>query len=349
MWERVYEQCWKAWMHAWNYSAKLRERAFEHWQRGANQRTIVILIVIGILSLFAYLKVISAPSGFPVGDLVSINDGESMQQISAALGKQNVVRNATALRILVRLLGRDNSVRAGDYLFNEPKDIFSIARAITTGAYGLEPLRIRIPEGATTKEMARIFSARLKRVNESDFLTRAHPLEGYLFPDTYFFLPNATADKVIAALRQNFDAHIEKIAGDIASYGKPLPEVVIMASILEKEARSTEDRRMIAGVLWRRLKQHMPLQVDVTFLYLLGKNTFQLTSDDLKMDSPYNTYRYVGLPPAPINSPSIDSIQAAVHPIDKGYLYYLADKNGTTHYSKTYDEHVRKKALYLGT
>ena len=106
---------------------------------------------------------------------------------------------------------------------------------------------------------------------------------------------------------------------------------------------------MIAGVLWRRLKLHMPLQVDATFIYILGKSTFQLTTADLKVDSPYNTYRYPGLPAGPIDSPSLNSLKAAVTPIDMGYIYYLADKNGTTYYSKTYPEHVRKKNVYLGT
>ena len=327
----------------------LRERFFAHWERGANQRTLLILLVIGIVFLYGYLQIVSPPATFPVGELITIQDGETLQQISRDLGQESVVRNAAVLRILVTLVGRDNSVRAGDYLFNEPKDIFSIARAITTGAYGLEPIRIRIPEGATTLEMARIFSTRLKRIDEAHFLELARPYEGYLFPDTYFFLPNATDEKVISAMRQNFDAHVEKIAGDIVTFGKPLRDVITMASILEKEARTTQDRRMIAGVLWRRIRLNMPLQVDATFLYILGKNSFQLTNADLKMDSPYNTYRFTGLPIGPINSPSLDSIQAAVTPIDKGYIYYLADRNGTTHYSKTYDEHVRKKGLYIGT
>ena len=123
-----------------------------------------------------------------------------------------------------------------------------------------------------------------------------------------------------------------------------------MAWILEKEAHTTFDRRMIAGVLWRRLKIDMALQVDVAFLYSIGRSTFSLTNADLKdADDPYNTYVHKGLPPGPIGSPSLSSLRAAVTPIDEGFLFYLADGNNVTHYSKTYEEHLRKKALYLGT
>ena len=197
--------------------------------------------------------------------------------------------------------------------------------------------------------MARIFSSRLMRVSEERFSELARGEEGYLFPDTYFFLPNASEENIIHAMRQNFDSQIQKIAGEIVSFGKPLSEIVIMASLLEKEARTHDDRRLIAGVLWRRLTLHMPLQVDAAFLYILGKNTFQLTNVDLKTDSPYNTYRYTGLPIGPINSPSMSALRAAATPIDRGYIYYLADLSGITHYSKTYQEHLRKKSLYLGT
>ena len=121
-----------------------------------------------------------------------------------------------------------------------------------------------------------------------------------------------------------------------------------MASILEREAHDLEDRRMIADVLWRRLELGMPLQVDATFLYTLGKTTFDLTDADLEGDDPYNTYVNKGLPPGPIGSPSLESILAAVTPIKSDYLYYLADKNNVTYYSETYEEHLQKKRKYLG-
>lgn len=327
----------------------LYARLNESWQRGANRRTVLILIIGGFLSLVAYLNVIAPPVGFPTGELVSVEDGLPLSQVIANLKEQQVVRSAIALRVAIMLIGQEKSVRAGDYIFKEPRDLFSVARALSTGAYGLEPNRIRIPEGAMRRDMARIFEGRLQRFDSEQFMAKTTDMEGYLFPDTYFFLPNASEDTVILAMRQAFDAKIESIAGEIASSGKSLRDVVIMASILEREARIEKDRQMISGVLWRRLKIGMALQVDAVFLYTLGKGTYQLTTKDLTAASPYNTYKNKGLPPTAIGSPSLSSLRAAVTPIDKGYLYYLADRHGTTYYSKTYEEHLRKKRLYIGT
>jgi len=249
----------------------------------------------------------------------------------------------------VLALGTQRTVRAGDYLFKEPRGIFSIARAMSTGAFGLEPIRIRVPEGATTKEMAIIFGTRLERFNRDNFLTQARPMEGYLFPDTYFFMPNAKEDAVIQAMRQNFDSQIIEVQRLAEQSGKSLADIVILASIIEREARNSNDRKMISGVLWNRLEMGMALQVDVTFLYTIGKGTFDLTKADLASDSPYNTYVNKGLPPTPIGSPSINSLMAAVAPTKNKYIFYLADNFGVTHFSKTYAEHLRKKRLYLGT
>ncbi|HWP61628.1 MAG TPA: endolytic transglycosylase MltG, partial [Candidatus Paceibacterota bacterium] len=173
------------------------------------------------------------------------------------------------------------------------------------------------------------------------------PQEGYLFPDTYFFLPNANADTVIETMSQNFNAQIASIAPPLASSTHAVSDIIKMASIVEKEARTDQDRKLIAGVLWRRIRLGMPLQSDVTFLYI-GKNPSLLTTSDLKSDSPYNTYTHKGLPPTPIDSPSLASIEASAQPVDKGYLFYLADHSGVTHYCKTYACQLANERTYLG-
>lgn len=326
------------------------QRIALEWREHSNRRSMVMILLGGGFALVLYMYVIAPPPQFPVGKLVSVPEGSSAAEVGELLENQGVIRQSQAFRAAVILLGRDTSVRAGDYLFKEPKDLISIARAITTGAYGLEPIRIRIPEGATTKDMAKLYSAQLQRFNADAFMEKAQPMEGYLFPDTYFFLPNATEDIVIDAMRQNFDAQIASLLGDITKSGHPLKDVVIMASILEKEAHTYDDRQMIAGVLWRRIKIGMALQVDAAFLYSLGYTTFDLTKADLaNKDDPYNTYANKGLPPGAIGSPSLSSLRAAVNPIDRGYLFYLADRNHITHFSKTYEEHLRLKAQYLGS
>ena len=327
---------------------RVDEEVSVNWREQANRRSVIILIAIGSIALLSYVFLIAPPSSFPTGNLIAVPEGASAKEAGQMLEEQGVVRNGMAFSIAVTILGADRGVRAGDYLFKEPRDLFSVARAITTGAFGLEPIKIRIPEGATTKEMAKIYSAQLQRFDAEKFVEKAQPDEGFLFPDTYFFLPNATEDIVIKAMRQNFDTNIAQLAGEIESFGKPLREVVIMASILEKEAFNHEDRRKIAGVLWRRIKIDMALQVDAAFLYSIGRATFTLTKEDLaNEEDPYNTYVHKGLPPGAIGSPSLSSLEAAVTPIDGGYLFYLADRNHVTYYSKTYAEHLRLKALYI--
>lgn len=319
------------------------------WKKHANRRTALALLFGGTSLVALYTEVVRPPDGFPINVLVAVPQGATLSEAADSLEKDGVIRSGFALKLLLALAGKQDDVHAGDYLFKEPKNMFAVARAIITGAYGLEPFRIRVPEGAMAREMAKMFGAFLERFDAERFLERAEPQEGYLFPDTYFFLPNATDELVLLTMRQNFNDRIEEASTTIAASGRSLKDIVIMASLLEREARATEDRRMISGVLWNRLDRGMLLQVDAAFLYTLGKGTFQLTKEDLQSDSPYNTYRYKGLPPTPIGSPSLDSIIAAATPIKHGYLYYLADGNHVTHYSRTYEEHLRLKRKYLGS
>jgi UPF0755 protein len=319
------------------------------WKIHANRRTTIVIISLLFLSWFSYFNFLAAPLSFPSGKLVTVEEGLPLSSLAKTLENQGVIRSPFVLEVAVRLMGSDKSVRAGDYLFKEPHNVLFIARALSQGAFGLEPIRIRIREGAMVRDMAEIYAKELQRFNKEEFLEEATPLEGYLFPDTYFFLPNASADTVIQTMYNNFQLQYESVAGEVEAFGRPIHEVITMASLLEREAEVYQDRRMIAGVLWKRIEIDMMLQVDAAFLYFLGRTTFDLTRTDLKTDSPYNTYKYKGLPPGPIGSPSLAAIRAAVNPVKHDYLYYLADNNYVTHYSKTYAEHLRKKAIYLGS
>lgn len=319
------------------------------WRPGANRRTSVVLAMLIVSICGVYAAFIRAPSYFPSGELVLVQDGVPLEELAENLEERAVVRSGLALRAVLLVTGSDRSVRAGDYLFKQPANLFAVARALATGAFGLEPVRITVAEGATVRTMASLYQSKLLRFNAARFMARAEKEEGYLFPDTYFFLPNATEETVMQTMRQNFDRQIEPYLEAIDASGHTVHEILTMASIIEREAHDYDDRRLISGVLWNRIEIGMALQVDATFLYQVGKNTFQLTLEDLATDSPYNTYVNKGLPPGPIGSPSLDAIQAAIQPTDNDYLFYLADMRGVTHYSKTYQEHLRKKRLYLGT
>lgn len=328
-------------------SDEIQHELSEKWRLHANRRTILIALTAGALALFAYLYVIRPPDNFPLQQLVTIPSGASLREIGDTLEQNGVVRSSRAFRVLTIALGDARRLQAGDYVFKEPKDLFAVARAVAHGAFGLELESIRIPEGATTRSMAIIYDSKLLRFDPKKFLALAQPEEGFLFPDTYYFYPNATEELVVETMRQTFDQKTADLQRDIASSSRQLRDVVIMASIIEREASKSSDRHKIAGVLYNRIAKGMPLQVDVTFLYTLGKNTFQLTLEDLRSDNPYNTYVHKGLPPGPIGSPSLDSLHAAVHPEKSNNLFYLADRSGVTHFSRTYEEHLAKKRLYL--
>lgn len=328
---------------------QLQRYLSEEWREHTNRRTLVIAIVLGVFSASAYLFVIQPPKNFPTGQLVTVPEGASLDSIAQTLYEDGVVRSPLAFKAVVTLLGRERGVYAGDYQFDRPESVFSIARALSVGAYGLVPIRIRIPEGATMKQMAPVLEAELPRFNADNFLAQTNVMEGYLFPDTYFFLPDANEATVIEAMRQDFNTQIAQVLPQIASSTHSLQDVVTMASILEKEASNTKDRQTIAGILWHRIALGLPLQVDSTLIYENGKADSQLTIADLTGNSPYNTYVHKGLPPTPIGSPSLNSLQDAVNPISSSYLYYLADKNGVTHYCKTYACQRQNERIYLGT
>jgi UPF0755 protein len=137
------------------------------------------------------------------------------------------------------------------------------------------------------------------------------------------------------------ESNFKEKAGDVE------PEIIVMASILEKEALTPEDKKIVSGILWKRLETGMLLQVDAVFMYIMGKKSSDLTLGDLKIDSPYNTYLYKGLPPSPICNPGIESIEASLNPTASSYWYYLSDKNLNIHFAKNFDEHKLNKAEYL--
>ncbi len=320
----------------------------ERWRHHNNRRTILLLIIIGGACTYIYLYAIRPPVQFPSQQIITVPSGENLRAISETLEEGGIVRSALMFRIMTTLLGHERDLRAGDYIFKMPQNVFEVARSIGIGAYGLEPVKITIPDGTTVQEMSVIYASLLPHFNADNFIAQAQPLEGFLYPDTYYLLPNATETTVIEAMRQDFDAHELSIQPQIETFGQPLENVVIMASIIEQEANNTQDRRMIAGVLWNRIKKGMPLQADVTLVYALGKGDFQLTLQDLQSDSPYNTYTHKGLPPAPIDSPGLDALVDAVTPIKSNDLYYMADKTGVTHYCATFACQEANEEEYLG-
>jgi len=308
--------------------------------------TLIILIISSIVLL--YFTAWLPPQTFPNYSISTIEKGESLHEISEQLQAENTIQSSFWLKVLVTLAGGEKKIIAGDYYFSKPQNVFSIVRRLLSGEFGLTPIKIFIPEGLNSYEIAEVLSQTLIKFDKEKFISKAKGGEGYLFPDTYFFMPNEKADNIIAMMRENFLKNVESLESDIDKIGKPLNEIIIMASIIEDEVKAIEDKRIVAGILWKRLKMSMPLQVDATFKYYNGKTTYDLSKEDLEdKDNPYNTYANLGLPPTAISNPGLDSMRAAIAPTNTKYLYFLSDRNGNMHYATNFDGHKRNRELYL--
>lgn len=304
-----------------------------------------VFLLASIISIHYLL--FSPPGGFPVNKRIVIEEGWPLGRVAEELSRKNVVRLPQVFTFLVLAFRGGATAVAGEYYFFEPAHAFSVAERISSGDYGITPVRVTLLEGSTVREYALELSKVLPNVDAENFVETARPDEGYLFPDTYLFLPNADTDTVLEELRENFAEKTEPFLADITLSGRTLQEIVIMASMLEKEASREGDRKRIAGVLWKRIDAGMPLQVDATLDYALGKNTYELTEEDLRADSPYNTYKNSGLPVAPISNPGLASLAAALYYEDSPYWYYLSDRQGKLYFSETFEEHVAYKRQYL--
>jgi UPF0755 protein len=291
-----------------------------------------------------------SPRPFPEQALVTIERGESLSQIADSFKQRGVVRSSFWLKTFIVLWGGEKRVIAGDYYFPSAVSVFRVAKMLHKGEFGLIAKKITIPEGTSSFEMAKILEKELPAFNADDFVKEvsANNYEGFLFPDTYFLTPNTKASDVILMMRENFARQIQEYQADISKSKKSLDDIVIMASIIEEEANgSLESKRIVSGILWKRLSLKMPLQVDSPFTYYNGKNSYTLTKENLAEDHPYNTYLNKGLPPTAITNPGIDSLRAAIAPTQTAYLYFLSDKKGNLYYAKTFDEHQTNRQLHL--
>lgn len=310
--------------------------------------SLVVFTCLTILSLLSfYLFVVRAPSGANYPVRITVENGQGAQSIAQELFENKIVRKSKFTQNLIVSKGGEKSIQAGTYVFKGPMNIFKVAEKIASGDFGYIPTKLTIPEGTSSKRLAVLVNAKFPHIATSTFEIFAREQEGYLFPETYFFAPEATPQEIIERMTVIFKRKIDSIDEQIRASGKTLSEILTIASILEGEVQTAEDRAMVADLLERRMKIGMPLQVDTTLVYATGKTSATLTLKDLRTNGPYNTYTNKGLPPTPINNPGLDSILAVLNPIPNKYLFYLSDKDGITRFSKTHDEHVTLKAKYL--
>lgn len=280
----------------------------------------------------------------------AITSGQGVRAIASDLAEKKLIRSPTAFFVLVKLIGIEKNLQAGEFTLTRAMDMQTIARQLM---HGYNDVEVRTLEGWRNKEIAQELSVKLK-IPEEEFLREAK--EGYMFPQTYSLPKDATSGAVIEVFTKEFNKQITaQMRADIKAKGMTLDQVIILASIVEREGNSDADRPIIASVLLNRLKAGMPLQADATVQYALDRYDYknktwwkkELTVDDLKVKSPYNTYLTPGLPPGPISNPGIKSIEAVIYPKNTDYLFYLHDAKGAVHVAKTIEEHNANIAKYL--
>jgi len=277
-----------------------------------------------LLGVF-YFFLLSPPGNFPIGNLINIEKGSSLQKVSSTLRTNKVIRSRVAFEFFVIIFGGERRVRPAYYSFERELPVFEVAWRVSGGKFRLAPVVVTIPEGFDVHQIADAFAEKLPNFNKEEFLTLVEDKEGYLFPDTYFFLNTDGTQEAITSLQENFDKKLEPLLPEIAASGRTLAEIITMASIIEGEANGDEDRGLIAGILWKRFSIGMPLQADAA----------------------PETYQAKGLPKSPIGNPGLKAIIAALRPQKSAYLYYLHDPDGNIHYAKNFAEHTANKAKYL--
>lgn len=319
--------------------------------------TSIILVI--ILGAFVIYEIGPYNKSNKKNIVVDIPTGSTLSDISDILYENKLIKNKVLFKAVVKLSNDAQSIKAGKYLINQTYSNKDILELLVSGKIYNDGIKVTIPEGSTSKEIVDILINKnigdkskyeelinnpSKFYNEYSFLNEndIKSLEGFLYPDTYYFKEEDSEEKVISTMLSRFNKeYTEKLLKRQKELNMTLQEVVNMASIIEKEAVLDEDRPLIASVFYNRLKIDMPLQSDATIQYIFDERKKIVTYADLKIDSPYNTYINRGLPPTPISSPGIESIKAALYPEKTDYLYFVAKIDGGNNYSTNYEDHLK--------
>jgi len=341
---------------------------------------IILLAAVGAV-VFYFFNQISQPASDSADEVIfSVKKGEGVKVIASNLEKQGLVKNPFLFNAYVYLDGSEAKFIAGDYLLKKNYNIKELVKVFISGKVTNERV-IKIIEGWTKNEIAE-YLEKESVVAEEDFLEAADvvdsrkiipdknynyladkpakaDLEGFLFPDTYRVFKDSTSAQIIEKMLDNFGVKFtEQMRTDVANGKMTVFQIVALASVIEAEVKIdldesgqpvNNDHYIVAGIFYNRLNSGMPLESDATINYITSGDNPQPTSDELSIDSPYNTYKYTGLPPGPIGNPSLEAIKAAIYPEETDYLYFLHKINddGSIVFSQTYQEHLENKAKYL--
>lgn len=312
------------------------------------QQHLWFSIFIGVLlAALLWVWATSAPANLIVPYAIDVPKGASLTDISQQFKDEGLIRSRAVLSTIIIITGRDTRIVSGTYLFERPPSAFEVARRITRGDFGVDIQTIRVPEGATIKQIGELFEQEFAYFDKDAFYQLTEGKEGYLFPDTYQFLETVKAYEVVSVLESTFAKRSAELLPLMKASGRTLEDVVIMASIIEREA-TADSRQAVSNILWKRIEIDMPLQVDAAFVYSVGRATFDLTKADLaNEDDPYNTYVHKGLPPTAISNPGFEALKAAATKEDTEYLFFLTGHDGEMYYAETFEGHKRNRARHL--
>ena len=322
-------------------------------------RWLTLLASAAAAFLLSVYTVFYLPNSFdPSPKFITVSKGQSFSSLADSLENKGIILSQFTFKLAGKYLGITQKMRVGKYSFVSGVNNLEILRDIESGRSTVStsvPLR----EGVKAKVFARILrrhigidSARFMQYYRDTSLIGIYPhnsptIEGYLMPDTYSFFwqddERAIIQRMITEFREFF---VDSLQQRMRALGYDLNEVMTMASIVEGEAVYDDERPIIAGVYYNRLKRRMKLQADPTVWFVVSDSSRRLTRNSLKVDSPYNTYLYYGLPPGPINNPGRRAILAALYPTAHNYIYFVADYNGRHRFAKNYEEHQRNVRLY---
>ncbi|GMA99168.1 aminodeoxychorismate lyase [Pelosinus sp. IPA-1] len=318
-----------------------------------------ILLVFVFLCLGNVIYRLTQPVNAPVAEkaVIVVKTGMAANEIGELLYQQGIIKSVLAFHAVAKMQGLANSLQAGEYVINKNMTIQQIVAMLAKGETVYQ--QITIPEGYTVDQIAKLiqekqlgsaekFKALAKKSNVFSYpymmnynANIVYKVEGYLFPNTYQISKGATEEQLLNMMLTQFDKEFsESMRERATAIGLSVKDVIILASLVEKEAQIEDDRPIIAGVFLNRLKQEMPLQSCATIQYILGYPKVELSVEDTEISSPYNTYQHMGLPPGPIANPGMAAINAVLYPKETSFIYFVADKQGTHHFSKTYEEHL---------
>lgn len=313
--------------------------------------TLIVFLVVAIGSYLFYKEgTLAVNKTDKTNKIFVVKQGESLDEIAQSLRNEGLIRNRIVFFLVVKQLGLERKIQAGDFRLSPSMTAAEVAQNLT---HGTLDKWITVIEGLRKEEIADQLAKQFD-ISVSEFTTLAP--EGYLFPDTYLVPTDASAENIISILTNTFD---KKYTPELQEKARKIDltkeQVVILASMVEREARTESDRKQVASILLKRYRSDWSLDIDATIQYALGYQPAEkrwwkkrLTAEDIKLDSPYNTYKNAGLPPGPICNPSLSSITAVVNANpNTPYWFYLTDLNGKTHFAKTLEEHNANIAKYL--